>query len=105
MNFELLNQIAIQTNKPIVLHGGSGIDNTQIQKAIELGIRKINVNTECQIAFSNELKKYFDNVDNILEKKSYDPRKYMKLGKQAIIDVCIEKFKLFNCFNIYNKER
>lgn len=105
LNFELLNQIAIQTNKPIVLHGGSGIDNTQIQKAIELGIRKINVNTECQIAFSNELKKYFDNVDNILEKKSYDPRKYLKLGKQAIIDVCIEKFKLFNCFNIYNKER
>lgn len=105
LNFELLSNINKKTNKPIVLHGGSGIDDNQIKQAIELGIRKINVNTECQIAFSMELKKYFDNIDNILENKLYDPRKYLKLGKKAIIETCISKFKLFNCYNIYNKEK
>lgn len=105
LNFELLSNINKKTNKPIVLHGGSGIDDNQIKQAIELGIRKINVNTECQIAFSMELKKYFDNIDNILENKLYDPRKYLKLGKKALIDTCISKFKLFNCYNIYNKEK
>lgn len=104
LNFNLLSNIYNLTKKPIVLHGGSGIPDEQITKAIELGVRKINVNTECQIDFSLALKNYFDNVENIMLNKSYDPRKYLKLGKQAIIDICVSKFKLFKCFNIYDKE-
>ncbi len=104
LNFSLLEEINKKTNLPLVLHGGSGIDDNQIKKSIMLGIRKINVNTECQIAFSKTLKQYFVDTQDLLIKKSYDPRKYLKLGKNAIFEVCIEKFKLFNCFNIYNKE-
>ena len=104
LNFGLLQEIASKTMKPIVLHGGSGIDDKQIIESIRLGIRKINVNTECQIAFSEALKNYFETTKNILDKKAYDPRKYLKIGKQAIINVCLEKFKLFNCFDVYNKD-
>lgn len=104
LNFGLLQEIASKTMKPIVLHGGSGIDDKQIIESIRLGIRKINVNTECQIAFSEALKNYFETTNNILDKKAYDPRKYLKIGKQAIINVCLEKFKLFNCFDVYNKD-
>ena len=99
LNFKVLSDISQATNKPLVLHGGSGIDDEQIKKAISLGVRKINVNTECQIAFTDAIYKYVSQNPNYLENKTYDPRKYLKLGMQAIIDTCIEKMKLFNSFN------
>lgn len=102
LNFDLLNQIATKTQKPIVLHGGSGISDTLIKKSIEFGIRKINVNTECQIAFSSKIKEYFENNLDIFTNHNYDPRKYLKLGIQAIIDTCLEKIELFNSKNTIN---
>lgn len=95
LNFELLQEIVDKTKKGFVLHGGSGIDNDMIRQAIKLGVRKINVNTECQIAFSNAIKKYFNDNQNLITNHAYDPRKYLKLGKQAIIDTCIDKMTLF----------
>lgn len=99
LHFDLLESIAKETQKPLVLHGGSGIPNDQIQKAIALGVRKINVNTECQIAFTETIYKYVNEHPNFLLNKSYDPRKYLKQGKEAIVQTCIEKMKLFNSFN------
>lgn len=99
LNFDLLAEISEKTQKPLVLHGGSGIDDDQIQKAIRLGVRKINVNTECQIAFTQAVYQYVSQHPNCLENKAYDPRKYLKLGMQAITDTCIAKMKLFGSFN------
>lgn len=99
LNFEVLKEISEKTQKPLVLHGGSGIPNDQIVKSIELGVRKINVNTECQLAFTAAIYKYTQEHPDFLVNKAYDPRKYLKVGKQAIVDTCIEKFKLFNSFN------
>lgn len=98
LDFELLTSIVKATNKAIVLHGGSGISDEMIKQAISLGVRKINVNTECQIAFSEAVKEYFLNND-IMTNHHYDPRKYLKLGKQAIIDVCLGKMELFGSSN------
>lgn len=98
LHFDLLEEIANVTGKPLVLHGGSGIPDEQVQKAIALGVRKVNVNTECQIAFTGAVYEYVAEHENFLIGKAYDPRKYIKIGKQAIIDTCIEKMKLFNSF-------
>ena len=101
LDFNLLEKIATSTQKGIVLHGGSGIPDEMIKKAISLGVRKINVNTECQIAFSLALQGFFRDNSNLLESKMYDPRKYLKLGKEAIKQVCCEKMKLFGSVNRY----
>ena len=99
LDFKVLEDISNATQMPLVLHGGSGIDDEQIKKAISLGVRKINVNTECQIAFTQAIYDYVKNQPDYLQNKAYDPRKYFKLGKQAIIDTCIAKMKLFGSFN------
>lgn len=99
LDFNLLEQIAIKTQKGIVLHGGSGIPDEMIKRVISLGVRKINVNTECQIAFSLAVQNFFKNNNNLIEDKLYDPRKYLKLGKEAIIQVCCEKIQLFGSAN------
>ncbi len=95
LNFDLLKEIANNIQAGLVLHGGSGIPDDQINQAIFLGIRKINVNTECQIAFSNALQDYFKKNQDLTIDHSYDPRKYLKLGKQAIIKTCLAKMFLF----------
>lgn len=102
IDFNLLCQIVDKTKKAIVLHGGSGIPNEMVQKAIEFGIRKINVNTECQVAFSSKVKQYFEENSNIFVNHNYDPRKYLKLGIQAIVDTCLEKMELFHSKNTIN---
>ena len=102
LDFNLLSQIANKTKKAIVLHGGSGIPNEMVQKSIEFGIRKINVNTECQVAFSSKVKEYFEENSNIFINHNYDPRKYLKLGIQAIVDTCLEKMELFHSKNTIN---
>lgn len=102
INFELLEEISSKTKKALVLHGGSGIPNDMISKSIKLGIRKINVNTECQISFSSSIKDYFEKNPNILSNHNYDPRKYLKLGSQAIINTCLEKMELFKSKNTIN---
>ena len=70
-------EISKLTNLPLVLHGGTGIDDEKIKKAISCGISKININTELQIAWSNAVKSKIN--DNI-----YDPRKIIKLGEEAL---------------------
>lgn len=95
LNFTLLQEIVQKTCKGFVLHGGSGISDDMIRKAIKLGVRKINVNTECQIAFSKAIKQYFIDNPDLISNHNYDPRKYLKIGKEAIIKTCIDKMALF----------
>lgn len=96
LNFELLKKISVQTNKPIVLHGGSGIPDDQVVKAIAYGIRKVNVNTELQLAFQAAIREYIlAGKDLEVHKKGYDPRRLLKPGFEAMKAKAIEKFKLF----------
>ncbi|MGL4948582.1 MAG: class II fructose-1,6-bisphosphate aldolase [Mycoplasma sp.] len=97
LNFELLTEINSKTNNvPLVLHGGTGIPEDQIRKAISLGVAKVNVNTECQIAYAAATRSYIEAKSDLDEKsKGFDPRKLIKPGFLAIKKVCIEKFKLF----------
>lgn len=100
LNFERLKQIADATNNsvPLVLHGGTGIPEDMIKKAISMGVSKINVNTECQLAFAQAMRKYIsDNRDLDNKNKGFDPRKIMKPGIENIKNKCIEKFTMFGC--------
>ena len=84
LNFDRLGEIQESTNgKPLVLHGGSGIPADQIAKAIDLGVSKINVNTELQLEFAAATRKYVE-AGKDLEGKGYDPRKLLKPGADAI---------------------
>lgn len=83
LNFDRLKELKEAVPVPLVLHGGSGIPVDQIQKAITLGVAKVNVNTEQQIAWAKEVRKYIeDNKDK--ETKGFDPRKLLAPGTQAI---------------------
>lgn len=97
LNFNLLAEVNASTHGiPLVLHGGTGIPNDQVKKAIASGISKVNVNTECQIAFAKAVREYIkEGKDQAYSKKGYDPRKLLKSPSEAIKKVCIEKFKLF----------
>ena len=84
LNFEVLEEIQNKTDgKPLVLHGGSGIPQEMVKKAITLGVSKVNVNTECQIVFADATKKYIED-GGIDKPKGYDPRKLLKPGADAI---------------------
>ncbi|WP_412032310.1 class II fructose-1,6-bisphosphate aldolase [Malacoplasma muris] len=97
LNFKVLENIACSTNSiPLVLHGGTGIPEDQIKKAISLGISKINVNTECQLAFASATRKYIEDKEDLnTAKKGFDPRKLLKPGAEAIKKTIIEKMTLF----------
>ena len=79
---------------PLVLHGGTGIPADQIKKAIDLGVSKINVNTECQLAFADATRKYIE-AGKDLEGKGFDPRKLLAPGAEAIKATVKEKMELF----------
>lgn len=98
LNLERLKQIHQVTNRiPLVLHGGTGIPDKMVQDAIALGVAKVNVNTECQLAFQAATREYvMANKDIDLKAKGFDPRKFLKPGAEAITAKCIEKFKVFN---------
>ena len=101
LNFERLTEIANVTNHiPLVLHGGSGIPTEMIKEAISKGVAKINVNTECQLAFASATRKYIEAKKDLdLDGKGFDPRKLLKPGTQAIIDTITQKMELFGCIN------
>ena len=84
---------------PIVLHGGSGIPDEQIQAAIKLGVAKVNVNTECQIAFANAtrqfVREYDANEAEYDKKKLFDPRKFLADGVKAIQASVEERIDVF----------
>ena len=82
LNFERMSEISKLTNLPLVLHGGTGIDDEKITKAIRCGVCKININTELQIAWSNAVK------ERINEGNIYDPRKIIKLGEESL-KICV----------------
>ncbi|WP_290033648.1 class II fructose-1,6-bisphosphate aldolase [Ligilactobacillus cholophilus] len=89
LNFERLQEIADAVDTPLVLHGGSGIPQEQIEKAISMGISKVNINTENQIAFAEATRKYIE-AGKDQEGKGYDPRKLLAPGTQAIVDTVKE---------------
>lgn len=93
LNFERMLEISNEINLPLVLHGGTGIYDDQIKKAISCGISKININTELQIAWSDAVKEKI-NDDNV-----YDPRKIIKLGEDALKYCVKNKIILFGSNN------
>lgn len=95
LNFEVLDNIQKRTGDlPLVLHGGSGIPVEMIHKAITLGVSKVNVNTECQIAFTEATRRYFEEEKDKTG-KGFAPRAVLAPGLEASKRVCIEKMTLF----------
>jgi len=95
LSFETLDAIQKLTgDMPLVLHGGTGIPDDMIKHAIDLGVAKINVNTECQLSFAAAVRKYVEEGKD-LEGKGYDPRKLLKPGVDAIMQTVKEKLELF----------
>ena len=99
LSFETLDAVQQKTGAmPLVLHGGTGIPEDMIKKAIDLGVSKINVNTECQLAFQEATRKYIE-AGKDLEGKGFDPRKLLADGAKAICDTVKEKMELFGSVN------
>ena len=95
LSFETLDAIQAKTgDMPLVLHGGTGIPADMIKKAISLGVAKINVNTECQLAFQEATRKYIE-AGKDLEGKGFDPRKLLAPSAEAIKATVKEKMELF----------
>ena len=95
LSFETLDAIQKLTGTmPLVLHGGTGIPEEMIKKAISLGVAKINVNTECQLSFADATRKYIE-AGKDLEGKGFDPRKLLAPGAEAIKATVKEKMELF----------
>ena len=95
LSFETLDAVQQKTGEmPLVLHGGTGIPADMIKKAISLGVSKINVNTECQLAFQEATRKYIE-AGKDLEGKGFDPRKLLAPGFEAIKATVKEKMELF----------
>ena len=95
LSFETLDAIQQKTgDMPLVLHGGTGIPDDMIKKAIDLGVAKINVNTECQIVFAEATREYIE-AGKDKQGKGFDPRKLLKPGAEAIMAKVKEKMELF----------
>ena len=89
-----MKEISEKTKLPLVLHGGTGIPDDKIKKAISCGIAKININTELQIAWHNSVKDFVKNNEG-----SYDPRKVIGSGENAIKEVVRNKIALLGSNN------
>ncbi|MEG0825858.1 MAG: class II fructose-1,6-bisphosphate aldolase [Bacilli bacterium] len=87
-------QISQELQIPLVLHGGTGISDELIKKAISCGINKLNINTELQIIWTNEVRKFLDN-----DVKVYDPRKIIKSGELALKNAVINKIEILGSKN------
>ena len=99
LSFETLDAIQQKTgDMPLVLHGGTGIPADMIKKAISLGVAKINVNTECQLAFAAATRGYVE-AGKDLQGKGFDPRKLLAPGFEAIKATVKEKMELFGSVN------
>ena len=99
LSFETLDAIQQLTgDMPLVLHGGTGIPDDMIKKAISLGVAKINVNTECQLSFAAATREYIE-AGKDLEGKGFDPRKLLAPGFEAIKATVKEKMELFGSVN------
>ena len=95
LSFETLDAIQAKTgDMPLVLHGGTGIPDDMIKKAIALGVSKINVNTECQLVFAEATRKYIE-AGKDKQGKGFDPRKLLAPGTEAIKAKVKEKMEIF----------
>ena len=99
LNFDVLASVQEETGTmPLVLHGGTGIPSDMIKKAISLGVSKINVNTECQLAFAAATREYVE-AGKDQQGKGFDPRKLLAPGFDAIKATVKEKMELFGSVN------
>jgi fructose-bisphosphate aldolase class II len=99
LRFDVLEKISQATDPmPRDLHGGTGIPADMIKKAIDLGVAKINVNTECQLAFAAATREYVE-AGKDQQGKGYDPRKLLAPGCEAIKATVKEKMELFGSIN------
>ncbi len=99
LRFDVLEQIKNAVgDMPLVLHGGTGIPEEQVKKAIDLGVCKVNVNTECQLAFAAATRAYVE-AGKDLEGKGFDPRKLLADGTKAIKATVKKKMELFGSVN------
>ena len=99
LSFETLEAVKKEVgDMPLVLHGGTGIPEDMIKKAISLGVAKINVNTECQLSFQAATRKYIEEGKD-LQGKGFDPRKLLAPGFEAIKATGKEKMELFGSVN------
>ncbi len=95
LRFDVLDDIQKLTgDMPLVLHGGTGIPDEMVKKAISLGVSKINVNTECQLVFAEATRKYIEEGKD-LAGKGFDPRKLLAPGTEAIKAKVKEKMEVF----------
>ena len=90
LGFKEMKEIAGLVNIPLVLHGGSGIPNDQLRMAIDRGTSKININTECQMAWTKIVREVLSTNDKV-----YDPRKIIGPGREGIKQVFIDKVTVF----------
>jgi fructose-bisphosphate aldolase class II len=99
LDFEVLAEVQKVTGGiPLVLHGGTGIPEGMIRQAIKLGVSKINVNTELQLAFAAATRKYIEEGKD-LSGKGFDPRKLLNPGYEAIKQVIRDKILMFGSDN------
>ena len=99
LSFETLAAVSEAVgDMPLVLHGGTGIPEDMIKKAISLGVSKINVNTECQLSFAAATRKYIEEGKDLIG-KGFDPRKVLAPGVEAIKATVKEKMELFGSVN------
>jgi fructose-bisphosphate aldolase class II len=96
LGFVEMKEILDATNMPLVLHGGTGIPDEKIQKAISCGTCKINVNTECQLAFNKLLREWIADPKNASQ---YDPRKILGPATKGIKAAVAEKMAVFGSVN------
>lgn len=89
LNFDRMKEISINTNVPLVLHGGTGISNDDLVCAVKCGICKVNINTELQLAWASSVREYLSLNDEV-----YDPRKIISSGEEAIKQIVREKAQL-----------
>ncbi|MED1783240.1 class II fructose-1,6-bisphosphate aldolase [Brevibacillus fortis] len=94
IDFARIEEIARRVSVPLVLHGGSGIPEEQVKRAVKLGMAKMNVATELRIAFSQAIKSVFDH-----NPQENDPRTYMKRAKQAVKEVALAKMEMCGCMD------
>ncbi|MFF0830220.1 ketose-bisphosphate aldolase [Brevibacillus sp. NPDC003359] len=94
IDFARIEEIARRVSVPLVLHGGSGIPEEQVKRAVKLGMAKMNVATELRIAFSQAIKGVFDH-----NPQENDPRIYMKRAKQAVKEVALAKMEMCGCMD------
>lgn len=94
INFKVMKEISLSTNKPLVLHGGSGLSSEILKRSIECGITKINFNTELQLAWHKSVKEFINN-----NKEVYDPRKVISSGELALKEVVSDYISILGSKN------